>query len=106
MAPVSDVDQLPAAAAGELKTGAHAHSFRAGAPLVRQKGLVNPGDNALDTFIEAGVRTTRSDAGAWLMRAGIEANDSLFNSVRDKMAQIRQLRERGFACPGQPGKDH
>ena len=45
--------------------------------------------NALDTLVEAGVRTTRSDAAAWL-RAGIQANDPLFNSVPDKVAQIRQ----------------
>lgn len=49
--------------------------------------------NALDTLIEAGVRTTRSDAAAWLIRAGIHANGQLFDSVRDKVAQIRQLRE-------------
>lgn len=55
--------------------------------------------NALDTLIEAGVRTTRSDAAAWLIRAGIQANGQLFDSVRDKVAQIRQLREeaRGLA---------
>lgn len=106
VAPVSDVDQLPAAAAGELKTGAYAHSVTEGPPLVRQKGWSTQETTHWIPLIEPGARTTRSDAGAWLMRAGIEANDSLFNSVRDKMAQIRQLRERGFACPGQPGKDH
>ena len=48
--------------------------------------------NALDTLIEAGVRTTRSDAAAWLIRAGIQSNEQLFESVRDKVAQIRELR--------------
>ena len=49
--------------------------------------------NAIDTLIEAGVRTTRSDAAAWLIRAGIHANGPLFDSVRDKVTQIRLLRE-------------
>ena len=57
--------------------------------------------NALDTLIEAGVRTTRSDAAAWLIRAGIQANDPLFNSVRDKVAQIRRLREEACVLANQ-----
>jgi ATP-dependent Clp protease ATP-binding subunit ClpA len=57
--------------------------------------------NALDTLIEAGVRTTRSDAAAWLIRAGIQTNGPLFESVRDKVAQIRQLREEARSLANQ-----
>lgn len=57
--------------------------------------------NALDTLIEAGVRTTRSDAAAWLIRAGIQTNGQLFESVRDKVAQIRQLREEARSLANQ-----
>ena len=48
--------------------------------------------DALDTLIEAGVRTTRSDAAAWLIQAGIEANAPLFESVSATVAEIRRLR--------------
>ena len=39
------------------------------------------------------MRTTRNDAATWLIRAGIQSNGQLFDRVRDKVAQIRQLRE-------------
>jgi len=48
--------------------------------------------DALDTLIKAGVRTTRSDAAAWLIQAGIEANGPLFESVSATVAEIRRLR--------------
>ena len=57
--------------------------------------------NAVDTLIEAGVRSTRSDAAAWLIRAGIQSNGQLFESVRDKVAQIRQLREEARSLANQ-----
>jgi ATP-dependent Clp protease ATP-binding subunit ClpA len=47
---------------------------------------------ALDMLIEAGVRTTRSDAAAWLIQAGIEANTPLFESVSETVTEIRRLR--------------
>jgi len=47
---------------------------------------------ALDTLIETGVRTTRSDAAAWLIGSGIEANASLFETVSATVAEIRRLR--------------
>jgi ATP-dependent Clp protease ATP-binding subunit ClpA len=49
--------------------------------------------DAIDTLIEAGICTTRSDAAAWLIHAGIEANTTLLTSVRDTVAEIRRLRE-------------
>lgn len=49
--------------------------------------------DAIDTLIEAGICTTRSDAAAWLIHAGIEANTTLLASVRDTVAEIRRLRE-------------
>lgn len=48
--------------------------------------------NAIDALIEAGVRSTRSDAAAWLIHAGIEANRALFEKVYDTVAEIRRLR--------------
>lgn len=48
---------------------------------------------AIDVLIEAGVRTTRSDAAAWLIHAGIEANAGLFTAVGETVAEIRRLRE-------------
>ncbi|HET8626175.1 MAG TPA: Clp protease N-terminal domain-containing protein [Thermomicrobiales bacterium] len=48
--------------------------------------------DALDALIEAGIRSTRSDAAAWLIRAGIEANQDLFAKVYETVAEIRRLR--------------
>ncbi len=48
--------------------------------------------DAIDTLIEAGICTTRSDAAAWLIHAGIEANATLLASVRDTVVEIRRLR--------------
>ncbi|HEX5504890.1 MAG TPA: Clp protease N-terminal domain-containing protein [Thermomicrobiales bacterium] len=48
--------------------------------------------DALDALIEAGIRTTRSDAAAWLIHAGIEANRDLFAKVYETVAEIRRLR--------------
>jgi len=48
---------------------------------------------AVDALIEAGIRTTRSDAAAWLIGAGIEANRPLFEKVQATVAEIRRLRQ-------------
>ncbi len=48
--------------------------------------------DALDALVEAGIRSTRSDAAAWLIRAGIEAQRPLFERVYTTVAEIRQLR--------------
>ena len=48
--------------------------------------------SALDALVEAGIRTTRSDAASWLIRAGIEAQRPLFERVNATVAAIRQLR--------------
>ncbi len=37
-------------------------------------------------------RSTRSDAAAWLIHAGIEANRPLFEKVYGTVAEIRRLR--------------
>ncbi|HWE63480.1 MAG TPA: Clp protease N-terminal domain-containing protein, partial [Chloroflexota bacterium] len=49
--------------------------------------------DALDALVEAGVRTTRSDAASWLIHAGIEANKTLLDTVYGTVAEIRRLRE-------------
>ncbi|HLJ33344.1 MAG TPA: Clp protease N-terminal domain-containing protein [Ktedonobacteraceae bacterium] len=48
--------------------------------------------DAIDTLIEAGIRTTRSEAAAWLIHAGIEANKELLEQVYGTVAEIRRLR--------------
>lgn len=61
---------------------------------------------ALDALVEAGVRTTRSDAAAWLIKAGLEVNQPLLDEVSGTVTEIRRLREeavqkaRRFASPG------
>ena len=48
--------------------------------------------DAVNALIEAGIRSTRSDAAAWLIHAGIEANRPLFEKVYGTVAEIRRLR--------------
>ena len=47
---------------------------------------------AIDALIEAGIRTTRSDAASWLISAGIDAHSDLFDKLHATIDQIRQLR--------------
>lgn len=47
---------------------------------------------AIDLLVEAGIRTTRSDAAAWLLHAGVEAHRELFEKVQTTVADIRRLR--------------
>ncbi|HVB64296.1 MAG TPA: Clp protease N-terminal domain-containing protein [Nitrolancea sp.] len=47
---------------------------------------------ALDTLIEAGICSTRSDAASWLIQAGIESNTSLFEAIYETVVEIRRLR--------------
>ena len=47
---------------------------------------------ALDALVEAGIRSTRSDAAAWLISAGIEAHRELFDRVNATVSEIRKLR--------------
>jgi ATP-dependent Clp protease ATP-binding subunit ClpA len=48
--------------------------------------------DALDALVEAGIRSTRSDAASWLIHAGIETHSDLFKKVYATVEQIRQLR--------------
>lgn len=59
--------------------------------------------DALDALVEAGIRTTRSDAAAWFIHAGIEANKALLEKVYGTVAEIRRLRvvAQTFAKPDQ-----
>ncbi len=49
--------------------------------------------DALDALVEAGIRSTRSDAAAWLIGAGIESHRPLFDRVYATVREIRQLRQ-------------
>jgi ATP-dependent Clp protease ATP-binding subunit ClpA len=53
--------------------------------------------NALDILVEAGVRSTRSDAAAWLIGAGIEAHRPLIVRVTATVEEIRRLRDEARA---------
>jgi hypothetical protein len=57
--------------------------------------------NAIDALIEAGIRSTRSDAAAWLIGSGIEANREFFAQVFSTVAEIRRLREKAQALARQ-----
>lgn len=48
--------------------------------------------DAIDALIEAGIRSTRSDAASWLISAGIQANQALFERVNATVTEIRRLR--------------
>jgi ATP-dependent Clp protease ATP-binding subunit ClpA len=49
--------------------------------------------DAIDTLIEAGVRANRSDAAGWLIKSGLESKRAVLDSVRDKVLEIRRIRE-------------
>jgi ATP-dependent Clp protease ATP-binding subunit ClpC len=49
--------------------------------------------DAIDALVEAGVRSTRSDAAAWLIHAGIRSNRNILDRVYGTVAEIRRLRE-------------
>jgi len=57
--------------------------------------------NALDILVEAGVRTTRSDAAAWLIGAGIESHRPLIARVTATVEEIRRLRDEARAMAGE-----
>jgi ATP-dependent Clp protease ATP-binding subunit ClpA len=48
---------------------------------------------AIDTLIEAGIRSSRSDAASWLIHAGIQSQAELFARVEATVDQIRRLRQ-------------
>jgi ATP-dependent Clp protease ATP-binding subunit ClpC len=52
----------------------------------------NQDTDAIDALVEAGVRTSRSEAAAWLIHAGIVANAQLLETVYGTVAEIRRLR--------------
>lgn len=58
---------------------------------------------AIDALVEAGIRSTRSDAAAWLIGAGIEAHGDLFAKLYATIDQIRQLRADAQAILHQAG---
>jgi ATP-dependent Clp protease ATP-binding subunit ClpA len=61
--------------------------------------------DALDALVEAGIRTTRSDAASWLIHAGIETHSDLFNKVYATVEQIRQLRNEAKRMAQKPSAE-
>jgi ATP-dependent Clp protease ATP-binding subunit ClpA len=66
---------------------------------------VDPADLwAIDILVEAGIRSTRSDAAQWLIQAGIESQQALFEQVQGTVMEIRRLRDQARAlAAGSPG---
>lgn len=60
---------------------------------------------AIDALVAAGIRSTRSDAAAWLIRSGIDANREFFEQVYATVGEIRRLREQARALARQPPSD-
>jgi hypothetical protein len=46
----------------------------------------------IDALVGAGIRGSRSDAAAWLIQAGINANRALIDRVYAALTEIRRLR--------------
>ena len=59
---------------------------------------------AIDALVEAGISGTRSEAAAWLIKAGIGAQQNLLQEINGTVAEIRRLREeaRAKAQGGRP----
>jgi ATP-dependent Clp protease ATP-binding subunit ClpA len=57
--------------------------------------------DALDALVEAGIKATRSEAAAWLISAGIDAHQPLFDRVYATVAEIRRLRGEAKAIAGE-----
>lgn len=47
----------------------------------------------IDSLVEVGIRTTRSDAASWLIRVGIEANRPLVERTNSMLVEMRRLRD-------------
>jgi hypothetical protein len=58
---------------------------------------------AIDTLIEAGVRANRSDAAAWLIGVGLTSKAAVVDAVKDKVAEIRRIRESARALAEDAG---
>jgi Arc/MetJ-type ribon-helix-helix transcriptional regulator len=62
---------------------------------------VDPADlEAIDMLVEAGLLSSRSEAAAWLIRQGVQAQKALLDELSDTVAQIRKLREDAKAKVG------
>jgi hypothetical protein len=48
---------------------------------------------AVDALVDVGISRTRSEAAAWLLHAGLEANRALFERARGIAEEVRRLRE-------------
>ena len=60
--------------------------------------------DAIDALVEVGIRSTRSDAASWLIHAGIDAHENIFESVYATVAEIRLLRTKAQAIVQQVTK--
>ncbi len=47
----------------------------------------------LDDLVEAGIAGSRSEAAAYLIAQGIDANQGLFDRIKGKIAEIRKAKE-------------
>lgn len=49
--------------------------------------------DVLDTLVEVGFRTSRSDAAAWAIHAGLDAHQALVEKAVTALAEMRRLRD-------------
>lgn len=73
----------------QTRGGTDASTTRGNVITVR---VTNDDLAAIDALVESGIRSTRSDAAAWLIGAGIVANDELLDKLNATIEQIRQRR--------------
>jgi ATP-dependent Clp protease ATP-binding subunit ClpA len=93
----ADLESLRAAVADAL-----AERNAAVAPQARSNVVACRVDDramaAIEALVEAGIRQTRSEAAAWLIQAGIDANADLFERVHTTAREIQRLREQMHAA--------
>ena len=58
--------------------------------------------DALDALVEAGIKATRSEAAAWLISAGIDAHQPLFDRVYATVAESAACAARRRPSPAKP----
>ena len=88
------VDEAVAGAedVGETVRGTVEGAFNARKKVVMVR-LNDDSVERLDDLVEAGIAGSRSEAAAYLIGEGVEANRALFDRIADKIREIRKAKE-------------
>ena len=97
----ADMAAIDAAVRVVVSRAPGTHVIRSAKDNVVTCRVDDPALNAIDALVEAGIRSTRSDAAAWLIGSGIDANREFFAQVYSTVAEIRRLREKAQALARQ-----